>query len=510
MTESAPESLETILRQVEASAPEPWYPKLYAETTGVPRDSLDPPLEKLRMAGLIRLTEWVKDRGQGYVLTPEGIQALKSERELARLRDGRIVPPARVARKPREFPEETPWDRGERIREAFLNPPKPVVTRFVLFVYLGVFLVGLFFARQANVPMHLYLYGTSEDGIVQRALHEILVKLGAVYPAGIVRGEWWRLITACFVHIGIVHLALNCWGLHALGGFLEPLLGSVRLAVLYLLAGLGGSSVSLVITPVTAAGGSGALCGMLGAIAVWLVFNRAHLPTPVAAALQRNIMTNIILMVFISFFPGVGWAGHLGGAVFGVITAVLLHYQGSGSGAVRWLAAAGLALVPLIAIGALWHTMNTQARWVQLKEAIRADEAHEELVSLRQRYRRDAEPADTAARQAYPEVYNVVKNHPSRRDPQDKQHALEILSQVRADLVEAIRKLSAGPAHREASVEEARQGVIEYLQARADLCALCEKFLREDSNLLDGNLKALEEQEAKVKELQRVWFHRER
>src|SRR5262245_14269736 len=108
MTESAPESLETILRQVEASAPEPWYPKLYAETTGVPRDSLDPPLEKLRMAGLIRLTEWVKDRGQGYVLTPEGIQALKSERELARLRDGRIVPPARVARKPREFPAESP------------------------------------------------------------------------------------------------------------------------------------------------------------------------------------------------------------------------------------------------------------------------------------------------------------------------------------------------------------------------------------------------------------------
>src|SRR5262249_26987678 len=240
MAELSADPLESILRQVASAAPEPWYPKLHAESSGVPRDSLDAPLEKLRLANLIRLTDWVQGRGQGYVLTPEGMHALNDEKALASVRDGRARPPAALP-KPREFRGETAWDRGERIREAFLSPPTAVVTRFLLFAYFAVFLAGMFLAQQRKFPLNLYLFGGADARAMQDIYNEIIHDEGAVSRAEIIRGQWWRLVTACFVHIGLIHLALNSYGLYILGRFLEPLFGPVRLAILYLIAGVGGN-----------------------------------------------------------------------------------------------------------------------------------------------------------------------------------------------------------------------------------------------------------------------------
>jgi len=85
------DSLETILRQCAEAAPSPWYPSAYARTRGIPRDDLDPDLDRLRMAGLIHLTDWVQGQGQGYALTPDGEHVLQTPRELARLRAGQRV-----------------------------------------------------------------------------------------------------------------------------------------------------------------------------------------------------------------------------------------------------------------------------------------------------------------------------------------------------------------------------------------------------------------------------------
>ena len=60
--------LNAILRLCAGTAPNPWYPKLYCQETGVARDSLDVPLERLRLGGMIHLTEWVEGAGQGYAL----------------------------------------------------------------------------------------------------------------------------------------------------------------------------------------------------------------------------------------------------------------------------------------------------------------------------------------------------------------------------------------------------------------------------------------------------------
>ena len=86
MSDRAVPSLDALLRLCGEAAPAPWYPSVYAREAGISRDSLDPDLEKLRMGGLIHLTEWVQGRGQGYKLTPVGEQVLGSPRALSHLR----------------------------------------------------------------------------------------------------------------------------------------------------------------------------------------------------------------------------------------------------------------------------------------------------------------------------------------------------------------------------------------------------------------------------------------
>src|SRR6516162_9893125 len=120
MSESVLPTHEALLRLCAAAAPKPWYPKVYAQTSGVPRDSLDVPLNELRLAGLIRLTEWEKGTGQGYVLTDFGAEVLKNPVHLAQLQAGQSQPVA-----PPEPPEEaaekeqpTTFERGEAARAA--------------------------------------------------------------------------------------------------------------------------------------------------------------------------------------------------------------------------------------------------------------------------------------------------------------------------------------------------------------------------------------------------------
>src|SRR5439155_27258833 len=72
MASQTNELLEILLRECQAAAPEPWYPSDYARQTGVARETIDADLDRLRLAGLLRLSDWVQGKGQGYVLTPEG------------------------------------------------------------------------------------------------------------------------------------------------------------------------------------------------------------------------------------------------------------------------------------------------------------------------------------------------------------------------------------------------------------------------------------------------------
>ncbi len=132
-------------------------------------------------------------------------------------------------------------------------------------------------------------------------------------------GQAWRLFTAMFLHFGILHLALNMWALLGMGPLVERLLGSARYALLYVLAGLGGSIASVAWNPgVNSAGASGAIFGVMGALLALMVNPKTRIPPSVAAAQRNSALLFIAYNVFNGLaHQGIDNAAHLGGLASG-------------------------------------------------------------------------------------------------------------------------------------------------------------------------------------------------
>jgi membrane associated rhomboid family serine protease len=138
------------------------------------------------------------------------------------------------------------------------------------------------------------------------------------WPYGVILfGEWWRVFTAAFLHIGPVHLVMNMLALLLFGSELERQLGRWRYLSLYLLSAMGGAvAIQLLGDPrVPVAGASAAIYGLLGALGVLMLASRQDL---------RGLLTLLAINVFISFLPGISLLGHLGGLVAGALTAGVL------------------------------------------------------------------------------------------------------------------------------------------------------------------------------------------
>lgn len=351
--------LEILLRECARTAPEPVYPSLFSEATSVPRPQIDAAFDLLRLGGLVRLTDWVAGRGQGYTVTPEGAEVVQTPRLLERLRTGGVAPqPARPALRPAVDVRTSSWERGEAVRQGLLEPRRPVVTVVLIFLILLVFLAGIGLSAQRKIPINRYL-AMERDPQVAVVLHD----LGAVsYVDVLAREQWWRLIAHLFVHIGLIHLLLNGYALYSIGPFAETLWGPVRYAGLYLTAGLGGGC-AIVLTKSAGAGASGAICGILASLIVWVAGNREHLPPQLASAWLRNLMVNAVLITVISFLPGISWQGHLGGAVAGAAFALPSLWEGYRRGWRRWAGLAGMVAVPALCVASLLVVVSPWERF---------------------------------------------------------------------------------------------------------------------------------------------------
>ncbi|RRA48900.1 rhomboid family intramembrane serine protease [Acidipila sp. EB88] len=168
---------------------------------------------------------------------------------------------------------------------------------------------------------------------------EQLVAWGANYsPYVLLGGEWWRLITAMFLHIGVVHLGLNMWCLWNLGLLGEPLLGAGGLIAAYLLTGFAGNLLSVAMHPGLAdmgasaaigAGASGAIFGLAGVQIVLLSSRLLPLPPADRKALRSNVILFAALNFVLGFGSGLGHfsmridnSAHLGGFVAGLLLAL--------------------------------------------------------------------------------------------------------------------------------------------------------------------------------------------
>ncbi len=363
--------LELILQLCSAAAPSPWYPSAYAKAAGISRESIDPHLDRLRLAALIRLTDWMPGTGQGYVLTPEGTKLLANPRSMSLLRSGNLRLDVQAPEPPLLDDSATKlFARGDAVREVFMVQTPARATYALIFANLLVFAYGLQLAKQGGVPMGEYL-GT-ENLLGGQRLTEKLVAVfmgeGALRGVDLVRGEWWRLITSLFVHLGIVHLAVNLYSLYVIGPLTERMWGSVRFAVIYLLAGFGGSCAMAYFTPpsTVGAGASGAIWGLMTSLITWLLLNRAHMPRPFLNNMLRRLSSLVLLNVFISFVPGVSASAHFGGGAAAVAASILMHGNRYGKGILKYVSTIGLVLFPVACFGALALAQRSDPSWEKL------------------------------------------------------------------------------------------------------------------------------------------------
>ena len=168
---------------------------------------------------------------------------------------------------------------------------------------------------------------------------------GALYGPLVANGDWYRLLSAAFLHYGPIHLGLNMLALWWIGRPLENYLGPVRYLLLYLVSGLAGSAGALIANPTAVTvGASGAIFGILGAA---IVLERQGTYVLGGAALPLLIVN----LAFTFAVPGISIGGHLGGAVGGALCILALSRFGKGSAAYSRIDV--LSIASLVAVGAL-------------------------------------------------------------------------------------------------------------------------------------------------------------
>jgi rhomboid protease GluP len=260
-------------------------------------------------------------------------------------RDGRVEPGFRASR---IEPEILPPDGGNGERpyyapsapvgdytEPRYHPPPPAAPRrratwaFAPATYT---LLGI----NCAVFLGMLLTGAS---IISPTTDQLLRWGANCGPYVLIGGQWWRLITAMFVHVGIIHIATNMWCLWNLGLLAEPLLGPMGVVAAYLLTGFAGNLLSIAVHPgvpggpegIVGAGASGAIFGLAGVLILLLKSPLLPLPKIETKRLRWSVIQFSILNFAIGLYTAFGRSpvqidnmAHLGGFLSGLALGVPL------------------------------------------------------------------------------------------------------------------------------------------------------------------------------------------
>jgi rhomboid protease GluP len=144
----------------------------------------------------------------------------------------------------------------------------------------------------------------------------VLTKYGAKVNSLIIEGEYWRFITAAFVHIGFAHLAFNMYGLYSIGSLVERIYGRYKFLFIYFIAAILGSITSFIFSPIPSAGASGAIFGLLGAL---LYIGRKN-PKLFSTSFGINVLVVVVFNLLYGFTnKGIDNFGHIGGLIGGYL-----------------------------------------------------------------------------------------------------------------------------------------------------------------------------------------------
>ena len=193
-------------------------------------------------------------------------------------------------------------EKRNKIAEKIFSYKQPIVTYIIIAICIILFIL-------------MELSGGSTNS-------QVLLKYGANLDVLVKNGEYYRLFTCIFLHIGIMHLLCNMYSLYVIGREVENLFGKVKYIIIFILSGIFGSIMSLAFTHNTiSAGASGAIFGLLGA----LLYFGMHYRTYLGEAIKRSIIPIIVINLIIGFFAeGIDLAAHIGGLVGGVLVAMMV------------------------------------------------------------------------------------------------------------------------------------------------------------------------------------------
>lgn len=211
----------------------------------------------------------------------------------------------------------------------------------------------------------------------------VLLEFGASYGPWFRAGQYWRLVMPMFLHIGFAHLFVNMIALVLLGSFLEPLYGYGRFTLLYVLSGMGGSLLSMEASPHIAAGASGAIFGIAGAMLVIGLLHPETVPRRWKNVFGIGILAVIIInLVFGHFSQHIDNWAHLGGLATGIVVALLIPparldpNRRWNESALQWVVIIPAAIVLVAAGAASNHYTKTQQVTRLLLDSARLLSAH--------------------------------------------------------------------------------------------------------------------------------------
>ena len=188
---------------------------------------------------------------------------------------------------------------------------------FLSYKYKEFPIVGILLIINLFYFLFLELNGGSKNWLT-------LVYYGAKEGLSISRGEYWRLITPIFMHIGFFHLIVNSFGLIIFGPTMEKIFGPARFLLIYIMTGVWGNIFSFIAGISVGAGASGALFGIAGSYAAYLYLNKDDLGKfgrESLVGLSWIVGINIIFGFTVS---GIDNSAHLGGLISGIIIGYFL------------------------------------------------------------------------------------------------------------------------------------------------------------------------------------------
>jgi membrane associated rhomboid family serine protease len=203
-----------------------------------------------------------------------------------------------------------------------------LVTKTLIAVNVGIYLITAVQGNGINAPGGRLFYDMVLEG------------------HAVADGDWWRLITAAFLHASVLHIGFNMLALWWFGAPVEEYLGRARFVGLYLVSGLAGSAGALVQTSGITVGASGAIFGILGAMLIleWQATGR----------LGGNAMTLIVINLALSFaLSNVSIGGHIGGLIGGILATLAYARWGRGHAAYGRLGLAGVAGLVVVGVASI-------------------------------------------------------------------------------------------------------------------------------------------------------------